>query len=77
VIAHGHLAIGDEHDFVVLAYAQNRGAVHQWAFPAIAHPPIIAPEESMRQNHQNMGRTWEATGESVRNKLKASEQKTE
>jgi len=51
--------------------------VHQWAFPAIAHPPIIAPEESMRQNDQNMGRTWEATGESVRNKLKASEQKTE
>src|SRR5258708_39010795 len=50
VIAHGHLAIGDEHDFVVLAHAQNRGAMHQWAFLTITHPFIIAPEESERQN---------------------------
>src|SRR5216684_7848392 len=50
VIAHGHLAIGDEHHLVVLAHAQNRGAVHRWAFLTMAHPLIIAPGESARQN---------------------------
>src|SRR5258708_15575776 len=53
VIAHGHLAIGDEHHLVVLAYAQNRGAVHLWALLAITHPLIIAPEESERQNRRS------------------------
>src|SRR6267142_1406167 len=43
VIAHGHLAIGDEHDLVVLAHAQHRCAVHLRASPAVWHPTIIAP----------------------------------
>src|SRR5260370_31435315 len=55
VVAHGHLAIGDEHDLVVLAHAQYRGAVHLWAFLAITHPSIIAPEESARQNWCSAG----------------------
>src|SRR5260370_845686 len=48
--ADGHQTVGDEHDLVVLAHAQHRGAVHQWAFLAITHPFIIAPPESRRQN---------------------------
>src|SRR5437879_5594349 len=43
VIAHGYLAIGDEHDLVVFAHAQNRGAVHLCVSPADWHPYIIAP----------------------------------
>src|SRR5260370_4385424 len=43
VIAHGHLAIGDEHHLVVLAHAQNRGAVHRRASRTISHSTIIAP----------------------------------
>src|SRR6266705_1295310 len=43
VFAHGHLAIGDQHDLAVLAHAQNRGAVHLRASPAVWHPNIIAP----------------------------------
>src|SRR6267143_720495 len=71
VIAHGHLPIGNEHHLVVLAYAQNRGAVHLWALLAITHPLIIAPEESERQN-------WKSAGSSsgrTQRAPKAAEQK--
>src|SRR5260370_10483859 len=53
VIAHGHLAIGDEYHLVVLAHAQHRSAMHQWAFLAIPHPLIIAPQDSERQNERS------------------------
>src|SRR6267142_38060 len=69
VIAHGHLAIGDEHDLVVLAYAQNCGAVHLWAFPGITHPLIIAPEESERQNGRSVG---SSSGRTLREQEAAS-----
>src|SRR6267142_3165408 len=69
VIAHGHLAIGDEHDLVVLAHAQNRGAVHLWAFPGITHPLIIAPEESERQNGRSVG---SSSGRTLREQEAAS-----
>src|ERR1700692_4457502 len=43
VIAHGYLAIGDEHDFVVLTHAQNRGSVHQCVSLDMRHRNIIPP----------------------------------
>jgi hypothetical protein len=41
VIAHGHLAIGDEHGFIVLAHQKHSGAVHPYALEAILHSAII------------------------------------
>src|SRR5579859_2024909 len=41
VIAHGHLAIGDKHRFIVFAHAQHRSAVYLRALLAIWHPIII------------------------------------
>ena len=43
--AHGDLAVGGEHDFVVLADAQNRGAVHLLAFLRRSHQAIILRSE--------------------------------
>src|SRR6202163_4437352 len=41
VVAHGYLAIGDEHDFAVLTHAQNRGSVHQCVSLGMRHRNII------------------------------------
>lgn len=41
LVAHGHLAIGDEDNFVVLAHAQDGGAVNRCASLAVTHPTII------------------------------------
>src|SRR2546423_11937574 len=46
VITHGDLAIGDEHNFAVLTYAQHGGAVHLRIFLVIRHPDIISHRES-------------------------------
>jgi len=50
VIAHGHLAISDEHHFVVLAHAQDRCAVNRRASRTISHSGIIPPECAAHQN---------------------------
>jgi hypothetical protein len=41
LIAHGHLAVGDENNFIVLAHAQYGGAVNRCASLAVTHPAII------------------------------------
>src|ERR1700730_5750591 len=41
VIAHGHLAIGDEHRFIVFAHAEHGGAMHLRAPRSPEHPMII------------------------------------
>src|ERR1700737_3192951 len=45
VVAHGHLPIGDQDHFVVLAHAQHRSAVHLCASLPCLHPIIIQPCE--------------------------------
>src|SRR6266852_3912569 len=55
VIAHGHLAVGDEHNLIVPAHAQHCSAVHLRASLAIPHPAIIPPRESERQNGKTAG----------------------
>src|SRR6267142_362152 len=50
VIAHGHLAVSDEHNLIVPAHAQHCSAVHLRASVAVPHPAIIPPRESERQN---------------------------
>src|ERR1700688_782103 len=41
VIAHGYLAICDEHYFALLTHAQNRGSVHQCVSLDMRHRNII------------------------------------
>src|SRR5260370_14114640 len=41
VIVHGHLTIGNQHHFIVFAYAKHRCAVHLRVFQASPHPDII------------------------------------
>jgi hypothetical protein len=41
VIAHGHLAIGDEHDLIVLAHAKHGSAMRQCTSPSIRHSTSI------------------------------------
>src|SRR6202166_5444643 len=41
VIAHGYLAIGNEHYFVVLTHAQNGGSVHRCVSLDMRHRNII------------------------------------
>src|SRR5580658_9467026 len=40
-VAQSDLAVGGEHDFIVFAHAQHRGAVHLFAFVRDWHPTII------------------------------------
>src|SRR5712692_10948673 len=49
VLPHGHLAIGNEDHLVILAHAQDRGAVHRRASAAIFHLNSIAPGAAVRQ----------------------------
>src|SRR5205085_10379708 len=58
MIAHGHLAVADKHDFVVFAHTQNRGAVHRRTFLAASHPTIIAPEVAVHQKARSSGPEW-------------------
>src|SRR5205807_3210393 len=59
VLAHGHLAIGNQHDFVVLAHAQNRSAVQRRTSLIIAHRKIIAPETVVSQKPRDVARQEE------------------
>src|ERR1700738_2626951 len=41
VIAHGHLTIGDEHGFIVLAHQEHGCAMHPYTFLSKWHSAII------------------------------------